>query len=252
MSAVTLASDDVYDVFRGGKIYPTIHWFLHWSQTKRASIVGRRTHLWHHPVFYNLMWCVVVPRVWFTHSGWNNYSSKCIGKTAPTRGVKILQFCIIGKFSDYGLCLVQTKYRGLRKCYSIELSWVKFAGRPNTTQTFSKYLSDYISCYIVIRNDSTNRVRRINYHLIHCNDVIMSVMVSQVTLLTIVCSSVYSGAYQRKHQSSASLAFVRGIDRWPVNSPHKGPVTRKMFPFDDVIMVINMHTYTPTVVDGLA
>ena len=43
-------------------------------------------------------------------------------------------------------------------------------------------------------------------------------------------------ADQRKHQSSASLAFVRGIHRWPVNSPHKGPVTQKMFPFDDVIM----------------
>ena len=41
---------------------------------------------------------------------------------------------------------------------------------------------------------------------------------------------------QRKHQSSASLAFVWGIHRWPVNSPHKWPVTRKMFPFDDVIM----------------
>ena len=44
------------------------------------------------------------------------------------------------------------------------------------------------------------------------------------------------GTDQRKHQSSASLAFVRGIHRWPVNSPHKGPVTRKMFPFYDVIM----------------
>ena len=41
---------------------------------------------------------------------------------------------------------------------------------------------------------------------------------------------------QRKHQSSASLAFVRGIHRWPLKSPHKGPVTRKMFLFDDVIM----------------
>ena len=51
-------------------------------------------------------------------------------------------------------------------------------------------------------------------------------------------SSVYSGADQRKHQSSASLAFVRGIHRWPVNSPHKGLVTRKMFPFDDIIMSI--------------
>ena len=40
-----------------------------------------------------------------------------------------------------------------------------------------------------------------------------------------------------KHQSSASLAFVRGIHRWPVNSPHKGPLTRKFFPFDDVIMI---------------
>ena len=50
-------------------------------------------------------------------------------------------------------------------------------------------------------------------------------------------STVYSGADQRKHQSSASLAFERGIRRWPVNSPHKWPVTRKMFPFDDVIMV---------------
>ena len=48
--------------------------------------------------------------------------------------------------------------------------------------------------------------------------------------------AVDSGAYQRKHQRSASLAFVRGIHRWPVNSPHKGLVTRKMFPFDDVIM----------------
>ena len=48
--------------------------------------------------------------------------------------------------------------------------------------------------------------------------------------------TVYSGADKRKHQSSAPLAFVRGIHRWPVNSPHKGPVTRKMFSFDDVII----------------
>ena len=41
---------------------------------------------------------------------------------------------------------------------------------------------------------------------------------------------------KKKHQSSAPLACVKGIHRWPVNSPHKGPVTRKMFPFDDVIM----------------
>ena len=57
----------------------------------------------------------------------------------------------------------------------------------------------------------------------------------QITSLTIAYSTVYSDADQRKHQSSASLAFVRWIHRGPVNSPHKWPVTRKMFPFDDVI-----------------
>ena len=57
-----------------------------------------------------------------------------------------------------------------------------------------------------------------------------------ITSLTIVYSTVYSGADQSRHQSSASLAFVWGIHRGPVNSPHKWPVTRKMFPFDDVIM----------------
>ena len=70
----------------------------------------------------------------------------------------------------------------------------------------------------------------------HYDDVIMSAIASQITSLTIVCSIVYSAADQRKHQSSASLAFVWGIHRGPVNSPHKWPVTRKMFPFDDVIM----------------
>ena len=57
----------------------------------------------------------------------------------------------------------------------------------------------------------------------HYNDVIMGTIAYQITSLTIVYSIVYSDADQRKHQSSASLAFV-----WPV--------TRKMFPFDDVIM----------------
>ena len=61
----------------------------------------------------------------------------------------------------------------------------------------------------------------------HYNDVIMDAIASQITSLTIVYSTVYSDADQRKHQSSASLAFVRGIHRWPVNSPHKWPVTRK-------------------------
>ena len=74
----------------------------------------------------------------------------------------------------------------------------------------------------------------------------MIALASQITSLTVVYTSVYPGADQSKHQSSALLAFVRGIHRWPVNSPHKGlvtgsphkgPVTLKMFPFDDVIMI---------------
>ena len=70
------------------------------------------------------------------------------------------------------------------------------------------------------------------------NDGIMGAIASQITSLTIVYSTVYSDEDERKHQSSASLAFVWGIHRWPVNSPHKWPVTRKMFPFDEVIMTL--------------
>ena len=76
--------------------------------------------------------------------------------------------------------------------------------------------------------------------IFHYSDVKMGTMASLITSLTIVYSTVYSGADQRKHQSSASLAFVWEIHRWPMNSPHKWPVTRKMFPFDDVIMYFFM------------
>ena len=71
---------------------------------------------------------------------------------------------------------------------------------------------------------------------IYYSDVIMSAMASQIASLDIVYSTVYSGADQRKHQSSASLAIGRGIHWWPVNSTRKWPVTWKMFPFDDVIV----------------
>ena len=66
----------------------------------------------------------------------------------------------------------------------------------------------------------------------------MSMMASQITNLTIVYSIVYSGTDQRKHQRFASLALVRGIHRWPVNSPHKGPVTPNLFPFDGAIIFV--------------
>ena len=86
-----------------------------------------------------------------------------------------------------------------------------------------------VICYLLNRQKGSMPV-----HLQHYGDVIMSPMASQITSLTIAYSTNYSGADQRKHQSSTSLAFVRGIHRSPVNSPHKEPVTRKMFPFDDI------------------
>ena len=72
--------------------------------------------------------------------------------------------------------------------------------------------------------------------IIHYSDVMMGAIASQITSIMIIHSTVSSDADKRKHKSSALLAFVRGIQRGPLNSPHKWPVTRIMFPFDDVIM----------------
>ena len=74
------------------------------------------------------------------------------------------------------------------------------------------------------------------YCVLLYSDVIMRAIVSQIPGVSTVYSIVCSGADQRKHQSSASLTFVTGFHWSPVNSPHKGPVTQKMYPFDDVIM----------------
>ena len=96
-------------------------------------------------------------------------------------------------------------------------------------------------CTYSLRDDSKRRKPLANVckplYSPHYCDVIMGAIASQITSLTIVYSTVYSDANQRKHQRSASPAFVRGIHRRPVNSPHKRPVTRKVFPFDDVIML---------------
>ena len=89
---------------------------------------------------------------------------------------------------------------------------------------------DAFPCHRVIMCGTENDARLIKGRT-HYNDVIMDATASQITSLTIVYWTIYSGSDQRKHQRSASLAFVS-----PVNSPHKGAVTRKMFSFDDVIM----------------
>ena len=74
------------------------------------------------------------------------------------------------------------------------------------------------------------------------SDVIMGAMASHITSLSIVYSTVYSSADERKHQSSTSLTLVWGIHWWLGNSPHKGPVTQKMFSFDEVIMKCGIMT----------
>ena len=92
------------------------------------------------------------------------------------------------------------------------------------------YSYDCLSAKEAILRDTMKNIGK------HYDDVIMDGIASLITSLTIVYTTVYSDTDQSKHQSSASLAFVWGIHRGPMNSPHKWPVTRKMFPFDDVIM----------------
>ena len=86
----------------------------------------------------------------------------------------------------------------------------------------------WVIVYVLLIRQPSHR-GYITGFLVHYSDVIMGAIASRITSLTIVCTIVYSGADQRKQQSSASLAFVRGrgIHRGPVNSPHKRPVTRK-------------------------
>ena len=134
------------------------------------------------------------------------------------------------------------------------LSWNNI--RAGTSNYIPQYLWDVITCpclwYLLQAQQSWNDVYHsmshktctqfcwalfcCGYMMIHYNDVIMNAMASQITSLRIVFSTAYLDTDQRKHQSSASLAFVQGIHRRLVNSPHKWPVTWKMFPFDGVIM----------------
>ena len=102
----------------------------------------------------------------------------------------------------------------------------------HTAQHWNELLMQYWNGRFITLEDSE----------LHYDDVIMTMLASQITSLTVVYSIVYSGVFQRKHQSSASLAFVQEIHRGPVNFPHKWPVTRKMFPFDDVIMFTELVT----------
>ena len=105
---------------------------------------------------------------------------------------------------------------------------------PNSAHVIiTWYMLSRFFCYFVILKP---RMWLGHHH--HYSDVIMSPMASQIMGVSIVYSTICSGADQSKHHSSASLAFVNGIHWWQVNFSHKGSVTRQMFSFDDVIMIV--------------
>ena len=134
---------------------------------------------------------------------------------------------------------------------SPRLDLVTYHNEKETHWCRKSYIRDQLICWwwaCAEKVSSTHEMVGCE-HVWHYDDVIMGTIASQITSLTSVYSTVYSGADQSKHQSSASLAFVWGIHRGPVNSPHKWPVTRKMFPFDDVIME-NVSLTHPPVVNG--
>ena len=78
----------------------------------------------------------------------------------------------------------------------------------------------------------TQKIERINKEIRYVHDVTMTAVASQITSISTVCSNVCSACHQTKHQTSASLAFVRGNYRWPVYSSHTAPVSQEKFPFD--------------------
>ena len=93
----------------------------------------------------------------------------------------------------------------------------------------NKWITMYTGLYPEWNGMEQNRKESLRWRHNECDDI-------SNYQLAIVYSNVYSGVDQRKHQSSTSLAFMRAIHQWTVNSPHKGPVTRKIFSFDDVII----------------
>ena len=143
------------------------------------------------------------------------------------------------------ICGSKVGHRGFRSCFvacSEHIS-AKLALKLSSSHSRKSVWKCQPFCFglNVFMMNYTKCMNSVQYHY---RDVIMSTMASQITSVSIVYSTVCTGPDQRKHQRSVSLAFVRGIHQWPVNSLHKGPVTRKIFPYDDVIMSYNIPALT--------
>ena len=107
----------------------------------------------------------------------------------------------------------------------------------NLNQNIAKFIEKIYNCRLFLFWPQCVMYYWWRRYDLHYSDVIMA---SQITGVSIIYSTVCSDAHKRYHQNSASLAFVRRIHQWPLNSLHKGPVTPKMFPFDDIIMEIHI------------
>ena len=154
------------------------------------------------------------------------FPSYYTGSTAASFHVFVSCVCVISFYPDSTVIGIWVDFIVLLLFYKCvirdnKLVWI-WIWMSSMLRLFLKFSVQICTFGIVYVRASTHTV-------LHYGDVIMGVLASQITSLTILYSD------QRK-QSSVSLAFVWGIHRLPVNSPHKWPVTRKMFPFDDVIM----------------
>ena len=125
------------------------------------------------------------------------------------------------------------------KWYANSLSCVWF-GTVHCPMSFNDASYEWPKYRESTVGDTSKWIKRLSMFDNHYNNVIMRTMASQITSIGIAYSTLYSGADQRKHQSSAWLAFVRRLHRWRVKSPHNGPVMGKIFPLD-VIVSVCMH-----------
>ena len=193
-------------------------WLLFQKITPKTDIPGlprKNEHIrYHHQFFPSPM-----------SSPWLNRDTIDLG-IIPMRFLIKMQYvmkCHISKLVQYwhGSLFVSAKYTE-----SLSISTLKgYYNRVSHRLPPFQYLIHWL--HIIVQSIDDHR-RPCQNSARYYSDVIMSTMASQITSVSIVYSIVCSGEDQRKHQRSASLAFVRGIHRWPV--------TRKTFPFDDVIM----------------
>ena len=192
------------------------------------------TQIWVKPSGIPQIW--VNPQIWAITQNWGNHAQITQNWVLHLflrvviylfKLVDVFVLCIIRRclFTFYLIVLVRSASYGV----SVVRIWYRILAHMVTSYADPKPTSEPILTYYWWD------LMEIWWK--HYSDVIMGAIASQITSLIIVYSTVYSDADRRKRQSSASLAFVWGIHMGPVNSLHKWPVTRKMFPFDDVIMI---------------